>query len=170
MLDGRLDLVVGTMSGEKRSGMTETEIFREKLVPIAPRGHPAAAKRGVNIGTFASYPFISFHRESVTRRMIEAALLRMGVTVEVEMEIDSQEAIKNLVSSGLGLSILPYETVRGEMERGDLARARVRGLRIERSIGLMIPEKRRLSAAARAFLGVMRDELGTGLPGIEERD
>ena len=170
MLEGGLDMVVGTLSGEKRPGVTEVEIFREKLVPIAPPGHPAAVKSGVDVAKFASYPFISFHRGSVTRRMIESVLLGMGVTVEVEMEIDSQEAIKNLVASGLGLSILPNETVRGEIERGDLARARVRGLRIERSIGLIVPGKRRLSAAALAFLGVISDELGTALPGLEERD
>jgi DNA-binding transcriptional LysR family regulator len=44
MVDGRLDLVVGTLSGEKRSGVEEIEIFREKLIPIAPPGHPAAAR------------------------------------------------------------------------------------------------------------------------------
>jgi DNA-binding transcriptional LysR family regulator len=92
--------------------------------------------------------------------MIEEALSGMGVTVEVAMEIDSQEAIKNLVSSGLGLSILPHETVRGEIERGTLARPRVSGLRIERSIGLMMHGKRHVSAAARAFLEVMSTELG----------
>ena len=94
----------------------------------------------------------------------------MGVTLEVAMEIDSQEAIKNLVASGLGLSILPHETVRGEIERGTLARPRVKGLKIERSIGLIMPGKRRMTAAARAFLDVMNEELKTDLPGTDERE
>jgi DNA-binding transcriptional LysR family regulator len=164
MAEGRLDLVVGTMSGEKRQGLREAEVFREKLVPIAPPGHPAAASRGVDVSTFASYPFISFHRESVTRLMIEEALRNMGVTLEVEMEIDSQEAIKNLVASGLGLSILPHETVRGDIGRGTLARSKVRGLKLERAIGLIMPEKRHVTAAAQAFLGVMKEELDIDLP------
>ncbi len=170
MVDGRLDLVVGTLSGEKRSGVEEIEIYREKLIPIAPPGHPAAARRGIGIETFAEYPFISFHRESVTRRMIEETLLGMGVTLEVAMEIDSQEAIKNLVASGLGLSILPHQTVRGEIERGTLARSRVKGLVIERSIGLMMHGKRHITAAARAFLEVMKAELKIDIPIIEERN
>ena len=170
MADGRLDLVVGTLSGEKRTGVREIEIFREKLVPISPPGHTAASRRGVDVETFAGHPFISFHRESVTRRMIEAALLDMGVTLEVAMEIDSQEAIKNLVASGLGLSILPHETVRGEIGRGTLARPRVRGLKIERSIGLIMPEKRHVTTAARAFLEVMKAELKIEIEGIDERD
>ena len=170
MLDGKLDFVVGTLDGEKHPGAEETEIFREELIPIAPPGHPAAAKRGVDVETFAGHPFISFHRESLTRRMIEAALLEMGVTLEVTMEIDSQEAIKNLVASGLGLSILPHETVRGEIERGTLARSRVRGLSIERSIGLIMPVKRHVTAAARAFLDVMNSELKIDLSSAAERD
>ena len=170
MLGGGLDLVVGTLSSEKRARVVETEIFREKLVPIAPPDHPAAAKRGINIETFAGHPFISFHRESVTRCMIEAALLDMGVTLEVAMEIDSQEAIKNLVASGLGLSILPHETVRGEIGRGTLARSRVKGLKLERSIGLIMPEKRHVTAAARAFLEVMNTELKIDINVADERD
>ena len=169
MLDGKLDFVVGTLSGKRRAGVEEIEIYREKLIPIAPPGHPAAARRGVDIETFAGHPFISFHRESVTRWMIEAALLGMGVTLEVAMEIDSQEAIKNLVASGLGLSILPHQTVRGDIERGTLARSRVKGLVIERSIGLMMPEKRHVTAAARAFLEVMNAELKINIPITEER-
>jgi DNA-binding transcriptional LysR family regulator len=168
MSEGRLDMVVGTMSGEKRAGLRELEIFREKLVPIAPPGHPAAARKGVAVEIFASYPFISFHRESVTRLMIEDALRSKGITLEVEMEIDSQEAIKNLVASGLGLSILPHETVRGEIERGALARSRVRGLTLERAIGLIMPERRHVSAAARAFLEVMKEELKIEIPTSEE--
>jgi DNA-binding transcriptional LysR family regulator len=170
MLDGRLDFVVGTLTDEKRAGVEETEIFREKLIPIAPPGHPAASRRGVGVETFARYPFISFHRESLTRLMIESALLEMGVTLEVAMEIDSQEAIKNLVASGLGLSILPHETVRGEIDRGALARSKVKGLKIERSIGLIMPEKRHVTSAARAFLDVMSSELKIELPVSGERD
>ena len=86
------------------------------------------------------------------------------------MEIDSQEAIKNLVASGLGLSILPHETVRGEIERGTLARSRVRGLKIERSIGLIMPGKRHVTAAARAFLDVMKTELKIAIPITGEGD
>ena len=168
MLDGRLDFVVGTLTGEKRAGVEEREIFREKLVPIAPPGHPVAVKSGVVVETFADHPFISFHRESLTRQIIESALLDMGVTLEVAMEIDSQEAIKNLVASGLGLSILPHETVRGEIERGTLARSRVKGLKIERSIGLIMPVKRHVTAAARAFLDVMNRELKIDLPATGE--
>jgi DNA-binding transcriptional LysR family regulator len=170
MLEGRLDLVVGTLTSETREHIEEREIFREKLVPIAPPGHPAAARRGVEVAKFAGYPFISFHRGSVTRRMIESVLLEMGVTLEVAMEIDSQEAIKNLVASGLGLSILPGRTVMGEIERGSLARPRVKGLRIERSIGLMLPRRKHLSAAARAFLEVMAEELDMDIERVEEKD
>jgi DNA-binding transcriptional LysR family regulator len=92
------------------------------------------------------------------------------VTLEVAMEIDSQEAIKNLVAAGLGLSILPFETVKGEIERGTLARPRVKGLVIERSIGLMMHRKRHVTAAARAFLEVMKAELKFDIPAVEEMD
>lgn len=165
---GRFDLVVGTLAGGKTDGRQEyvcdtVEVFRERLVPIAPPRHPLLERRR-RIRALCDYPFISFHRESVTRRLIEESLRALGVELKITMEIDSPEAIRNLVASGLGLSILPQPTVREAIGSGILAEPRMPGLRIERRIGLMVPRGRYLPAPVRAFLAVMREVLGIEPP------
>ena len=87
-----------------------------------------------------------------------------GVSPLIAMAIDSPEAIKHLVSSGLGLSALPERVVQGELRSGSLASIEVEGLRMERRLGLIIRSERYISATARAFLGVMDEVMEVGLP------
>ena len=44
-----------------------------------------------------------------------------GVTPKVEMNLDSVEAVKNMVELGLGISFLPRSGVRQSLEKGTLA-------------------------------------------------
>lgn len=162
---GRFDVIVGTVRGRDAGQYETVEVLRERLVPVAPPGHPLLGMRRGRLRALADWPFISFHRGSVTRGLVEEALRGHGVSLTVSMEIDSQEAIRNLVASGLGLSILPLPTVRDEIERGRLVEVPVRGLRIERRIGLMLRRGRYVPAPARAFLRIVGEILGLEMPG-----
>ncbi|MBN1163119.1 MAG: LysR family transcriptional regulator, partial [Candidatus Krumholzibacteriota bacterium] len=161
---GKLDLVVGTLPVEESENLQIFPFYREELVPIAPPAHPLVREGKISVGKLAGYPFISFQKESVTRRLIEDALRAKGVEIKISMAIDSQEAIRNLVASGLGLSFLPYWTVKEYVSNGTLALLSLRGFKIERRLGLMVPARRYLSTTVKAFLGVMREGLGIDFP------
>lgn len=55
----------------------------------------------------ASQPFIRFDRRAWAGRTIERELRNMRLKVQTSMELDSQEAIIQMVSSGLGMSVIP---------------------------------------------------------------
>jgi DNA-binding transcriptional LysR family regulator len=162
---GRLDLVIGTLPVEHPEGLEVRPIYRERLLLIAPPGHPLARMGAVRVSTLAGEPFISFHEVSVTRRMVERAFARRGVSPRVTIVTDSPEAIKKLVAAGLGMAVLPERIVRDEIERGAVVALRVKGLALERRLGLIIPAGRYLSSPVRAFLGMLADGLRLRLPG-----
>jgi DNA-binding transcriptional LysR family regulator len=162
--EGRVDLVIGTLPFEGHDMLDVFPIYSEELVVIAPRLHPLAGMRGIEAGMLADYPFISFHEESITRGIIEEGLLRHGVHVHVDMAIDSPEAIKKLVSSGLGLAVLPRKIVESDVDSGALSVLTCKGLRFERRLGLILYKGRYLSTTIRAFLEVLAGELGIELP------
>lgn len=80
------------------------------------------------------------------------------------MSIDSPEVIKKLVSSGLGIAILPERIVSNEVKRGELATMKIEGVSMERRLGLVIEKGRYLSLHLKAFLTIMSGELGVKLP------
>ncbi len=161
---GRLDLVVATLPVEETDDRSIIPVFSENLLPIAPPGHPLSEGGKIEANELSDYPFISFHRGSVTRRIIEDALREKGVEIRISMAIDSQEAIRNLVASGLGLAFLPEWTVREYIENGRVSPLDIKGLEIKRSLGLVMPAGRYLPSTVRAFLGVLREGLHIDLP------
>ncbi|MCK4237461.1 MAG: hypothetical protein KAX38_10110, partial [Candidatus Krumholzibacteria bacterium] len=161
---GHLDLVVGTLPIENSGDFEVFPVYKEVLVLIAPTGHPLAGRRRLTPDMLSGYPFISFHEESITRHIVEEALLRKGITPRITMAIDSPESIKNLVASGLGLAVLPKRMVRTEIGKGAISVLKVRGLRFERRLGLVLSAGRYLSSTVRAFLGVLEKGLNVKLP------
>jgi DNA-binding transcriptional LysR family regulator len=162
--DNELDFVVGTLPGDERDDLERFSVYEEPLVVIAPPRHPLAMRRRVTASDLARHPFITFHGESITRRIIERVLIDKGVTPKISMEIDSPEAIKNLVSSGMGLAILPERAVHDEVAKGQVTIVRINDLAFKRTLGLFVPSHRYMSATVRAFLGILASVLCVELP------
>ncbi|HEY5132373.1 MAG TPA: LysR family transcriptional regulator [Candidatus Krumholzibacteriaceae bacterium] len=161
---GRLDLVVGTLPIERGSDLEVFPIYTERLLLVAHPAHALAGRRALAISALAGQAFISFHEGAITRGIIEGVLGSHGVTPRVTMTTDSPEAIRNLAAAGLGMAILPERVVRDDIARGVLVEIAIRGLAFERTLGLIIPVRRYLSATVRAFLGVLAEGLPVELP------
>lgn len=161
--EGKLDLVVGTFSREEQD-LDVFPFYSEKLVLIAPPGHPLAGESEVTVDQLSGYPFISFHSESVTRGIIEDFFKSRGVELRITMAMGSTEAIKNLVASGLGMALLPYRLVENEERAGDIVLLNVKGMNIRRELALFLMPTHYLPIAARAFLSVMSGGLGLNIP------
>jgi DNA-binding transcriptional LysR family regulator len=161
---GQLDLIVGTLPIDGSADLEVFPIYTERLLLVANPDHPLAGRRRLTSAALAEHPFISFHEGAITRRIIEEALAALGVTPRVTMTTDSPEAIRNLAAAGLGMAILPERVVRDDIGRGALVELAMRGLAVERTLGVIIPVRRYLSATARAFLGVLAEGLSVDLP------
>ncbi len=168
---GDLDLVVGTIPLVQVEGLDIIPIYSEPLLVIAPASHPLADVSYVDPGSLSAQSFIFFHEGSVTRTIVEKAFEESGITPLVTMAIDSPEAIKNLVSSGLGMSVLPERIVRDDIDRGVIVALNVKGFRLERYLGLILQSGRYRSVTVQAFLDVMSEEMKITLPaGLESRE
>ena len=78
-------------------------LYEEGFWIIAPVSH---AHEDLQL-LLKSQPFIRFDRRAWAGRTIERELRTMRLRVQTSMELDSQDAIIQMVSSGLGVSIIP---------------------------------------------------------------
>lgn len=100
---GEMDVVVCTRPPTPIPGLDWHAIAVEPFVVLAPAQAEGETWRDL----LARYPFIWFNRQTWAGRSIEAELAAKNITVNASMEIDSLEAISNLVGAGLGVSIVP---------------------------------------------------------------
>ena len=101
---GELDVAVCTWP--EKDPATELDwrhVATEPFVVVAP----ARAEGRTDAELLARHPFIWFNRKTWAGHSIEDELKAKKINVKSAMEIDSLEAISNLVSEGLGVSIVP---------------------------------------------------------------
>lgn len=134
-----------------------TGFLPNPLVAIAPEDHPLAGKRGISLKQLAREPFLMREPGSGTRHAIEEHLRRVKGHINTRMTIESNEAIKHAVMSGLGISILSAHTLTFGGRKG-LVELDVKGLPIDSRWYLVRHRDRQLSLIARTFLDYLQTE------------
>ena len=83
----------------------------EPMALVAHPSHRLARRRRVEPADLDGERFVAFDRALAIRRAIDRALKRADVKVQVVMEFDNVETIKQAIGIAAGVSILPRPTV-----------------------------------------------------------
>ncbi len=104
---GELDAAVVTRPPQGlRPGLRWTELYTEPMVLIVPR-KPQFELPAQALGVLQQSPFIRFDRHTWTGLLVDEVLRRCGAQSRDEMELNSVEAIIEIVRQGFGVSIVP---------------------------------------------------------------
>ncbi len=135
----------------------EREPFMENpLVVLAPASHPMAQRKRIRFPELANEPFIVRERGSGTRLTIERAFQERNLSLKIRMELGSNEAIKQAVAGGLGLTLLSKSTLSLDPSQQEVVILNVEGFPIKRSWYVVRPRGKQLSVVANAFLEFLR--------------
>lgn len=129
-----------------------TPIADNPLVVVARNDHPLAGKRRIPPERLAREPFVMREPGSGTRLATERFFAEHQLSVRVRMELGSNEAIKQAIVGGLGISVLSLHTLALEGAAGLLQPLDVRGFPLQRKWYVAYPQGKHLSAVATAFL------------------
>ena len=127
-------------------------ILDNPLVVVAPSNHPLAGKTNIALKELATEPFIFREAGSGTRSVVEHFLAENRVAVDVVIELSSNEAIKQAIAGGLGISVLSQHSLDLETQNGLLTILNVEGFPIHRHLYVIYPNGKQLSVAAHTFL------------------
>ena len=120
-------------------------------VIVAAPSHPLAGKRSVSLERIASEPLITREPGSATRLAMEQAFNESGIVPRIEMEIASNETIKQAVAAGFGVGFLSAHAVQQELALGRLAVIAVKGFPVMRQWYVVHRRDRRLPLITEAF-------------------
>lgn len=127
------------------------------LVPLASREHPLVGQPRVSLRRFTEEPLILREPGSGTRIALERLLAQHGLKPTIRMELGSNEAIKQAIAGGLGVSVLSQHTLALEGRMSELAVLDVEGFPILRQWHVAYAKDKRLSVIAEAFLEYLRE-------------
>jgi DNA-binding transcriptional LysR family regulator len=104
---GDLDAAITTgLVKPHPAGLTATPLYQDGFWLLGPPGLLAATAAGL----LDSLPFIRFDAQAWAGRMVDRELRRLGLQVQEDMVLDSQQAIIRMVVRGLGVAIVPLST------------------------------------------------------------
>ncbi len=110
-------------SPSTQPGVSTQVLCEDVLAMICSPRHRLAAAKKVTAAEVAAEPFVSREPGSGTREVADQYFHASRITpdaVNVVMELGSPEAIKGVVETGLGVSILSLATVSKELKLGTL--------------------------------------------------
>jgi DNA-binding transcriptional LysR family regulator len=132
-------------------------LLANKLFLVA--NHLNAAIPSEKINQYLSDSSLIFREEgSATRIAMENYLTRQGIQAKMKLQLTSNEAVKQAVIAGLGLSIMPLIGLKSELENGTIKLIPAKNLPIVTNWTLIWLKGKKMSPAATAYLEFIRKE------------
>jgi DNA-binding transcriptional LysR family regulator len=128
-----------------------TDLFEDELLVVVGHAHPLATRTQLTVDEIRGERLILFERGASIRRATDDFFNKVGITPELALESNDTYFIKLMVERGIGISLLPAWAVRDEVAWGWLARLKIEGHHLRRSVG-MVARGRFQASATRAFL------------------
>lgn len=131
-------------------------ILPNPMVPYAHADHPLAREKRIPFERFAAEPFLIREPGSGTRAIARKAFAERGCEIKVRMELSTNEAVKQAIIAGLGVSIMSRYTLGLDVSHEQLAVLDVEGFPIERNWVFAYPVGKQLPVVAQTFMEFTR--------------
>jgi DNA-binding transcriptional LysR family regulator len=164
--NGQVDLAIvgGEIPAELQESLKILPYAEDELALILPVTHELAQIGAVQRDDLYQLQFIALDSQSTIRKVIDQVLTRCGIDtrrLKVEMELNSIEAIKNAVQSGLGAAFVSVSAIEKELEMEVLHRAKVEEVVVKRLLSVIYNPNRYRSKAADAFIREILPQFAT---------
>jgi DNA-binding transcriptional LysR family regulator len=131
-------------------------LFEEPFVAVLPANHRLASGRKLRIADLAGERFILHRRDQNTRKLIDRFFFKNKVSPRVAIELSETEAIKEMVSRGLGVSVLPVSAFPRFRRLGKLKTFPLADPELKRTLALVYLRDKTLRAPVQAMIDLLQ--------------
>ncbi|HJV30551.1 MAG TPA: LysR family transcriptional regulator, partial [Bacillales bacterium] len=125
-------------------------LFTESFVALLPMTHPLAEQKILSLAKLKEERFVLFPEGFILRKMVEDACLEAGFQPFIPCEGDDLDAIKGLVSAGIGITLLPELILQDNLPNGTVT-LKIDKPEVTRTVGIITPKHRELSPSEKLF-------------------
>lgn len=130
----------------------------ERMVVAMTPSHPLADLSVIGAANLDGQDFVGFDDDLPISREVAKFLRDAGVTVNRVMHFDNIQMMKEAVSHGSGLSILPERILRGDVEQGRLSTIPLESPGLSRPLGILHLRRKKFNRATQSFLNLLLEE------------
>ena len=157
MSDNKDDLYIVSNPNEDID-LKSQPFLNNPLVVVARKDHPLASKRNINLKELNDQSFIMREQGSGTREAILKLFEENNISVKVKLELGSNEAIKQAIYGGLGISVLSEHCLISEGMSGELTILDFQDFPLKRRWFVVHLAGKKLSVIAETFYSYLLEE------------
>ncbi|WP_375347036.1 LysR family transcriptional regulator [Priestia megaterium] len=125
-------------------------LFTENLLALVPSHHPLAERDNIRLRDLRNESFVLFPKGFILHKMAFDACKQAGFMPNISSEGEDLDAIKGLVSAGIGVTLLPESTV-SETTPRFTTKLPIHTPQLQRTVGMIIPRNRDLAPSDKIF-------------------
>ena len=152
---GKVDIAFASTPQESASLETHP-CFATHSVFVAGKNYHCDFDKIYTRQEMAEFPLILLERKASSRVFLEQEFLKAGVTLTPEIELSSRQLLVTLAGIGLGVAGVTLEFVRKDLESGDIRLLKTDFTIPERSVDMCTLKEVPPTAAATAFMEMVR--------------
>ena len=130
----------------------------EEMAVAATPSHPLAKKAVLVPADLNGQEFVGFDEELMIRRELDHFFREQGIEIQLAMQFDNIQMIKEAVALGSGISILPARTMQAEIAQGRLVSIPLHAPELVRPVGIVHRKRKRFSHAVESFLELLLEQ------------
>ncbi len=150
---GRAELAITFDPGEHED-LHFHSLLEDKFIAAVPADNELFQDDEIDWQSLSQQPFIALQKPSSIRYLIENALAKHGLSINVEIEVNQLLTIVKLVSQGMGVSVLP-SLFASQFSESGVKFLPLTDFDISRNIGVITHKRRAISTAASKFIAMM---------------
>jgi len=140
----------------KHLKINRIQLMDNKLYIVGGKQYKPTGKN-ISVKEFEQLPLIFREQGSATRKKMEYFLTTNKISTYKNMELKSNEALKQAIVAGLGYSIMPLIGIKNELKNGDLQIIPVENLPMKTNWNLIWLNSKNLSSIAKSFIDNIND-------------
>lgn len=129
---------------------------QEEMVLAAAPGHPLAGRTVIAPRDIQGLDFIAFDEDLPIRREVDRFLREQGVQVSVIMHFDNIQSMKEALTLGQVVSILPERMMHADIQQGRLVAIPLTA-ELHRPLGIIHRRRKRFSPVVDQFVGLLEE-------------
>jgi len=150
LLENNLDLGLTFLPIEDEE-LEAIPLLTEELSLVVPLGHPLAHLEEVELETIKEVSTILLPQNYFLRKLIDSYYIELGITLEPTLEITPIESLIQMVSEGIGVTILPAFYI-DSLKSSQLVRVKLINPTPKRKIGFVYRKNKFMCTATKTFI------------------
>ncbi|MEW9668493.1 LysR family transcriptional regulator [Ammoniphilus sp. 3BR4] len=125
-------------------------LFTESFSALVPADHPLSDRKSLSLIELQDDPFVLFPKGYILQKIVVEACEQAGFLPNIASEGEDMDALKGLVSAGIGVTLLPESTFYDATPRFT-SKIPIDAPQVRRNVGIITPKNRDLAPSEMRF-------------------